>query len=418
MIPGTPEFWPMVILMVLNTLVLPVVSYLRLRKEQLKVADQCAADLLVLQEDEIGKFSIVRDTIKKYQNFHRRGIQPFLAVSALITIIGLAVSWQNLTGVIVFFNVLAASGTIALALQLVYYPSVRHPWFMERVIMQVMENGRYAQVDSFLYVLDTVTWNKAGTTREEAYLVWGSLNAHQELKRAIRGNRFRITTKEDHVTKGIITKGEVKCREMIRAAEHLSVDSLVNLAENYQFWNHLVSNFERGNSLEMLEEMWGENKELRERLLTNLGEQRKYLHSFPHVFCPRCRSWANLMETPVARFVYCECEGTEAMVTGIERVLGMIGPVHLTGVSNSTYYLNVWEEEDRQVVTAEINLLVVSNEFKGNLDWALVAFLEAQHNRYPDREEPYPIRLPEGTELKDNTRKILNEMTRPSVMEI
>ena len=375
------------------------------RKRKL-AASECADDILALMPEEIERVENVKQMIGIQRYFHWKPSIPFL----LLGVGGAVLSLLNLPfpdGFLEYYPLaFSVAGPAYIGIRMYTHIPTRHPRFMEELIERVLRKGRYAQVDAFLGTIYSLTWHRSGISREEAMLFWGSWKASALLDTSIRGNRLKILLEDPSLRRTWFENSE-NLRMGIRNAASMEIDVLLELAEKHFFWAHLLSHFNEEGILEQLVEMDDTASKL--KLVNKLQQQRNYLEAHPEVFCPRCRSRGTIVETKYAQFVHCDCQDSSGMVTGINRVVGMIGNVHLPGVKEGVFYLSVWDEEENKVINGEIDQLVVDADFSGNLDWALTAFLENQGNRYPERDAPYPLSLPESLELKPNTLKILAE---------
>ena len=383
------------------------VHWVTARKRKL-AAGECADDVLELIPEEIGNVKRVKKLISIRKHFHWKPSIPFLLLGvagAVLSFLNLPFPADTLDHYPLAFS---AAGPAYIAGRMYFYNPTRHPRFMEHLIKEVLARGRYAQIDAFLGTTFSLKWHRSGISREEAALFWGSWKASELLDASIRGNRLKALL-EDPRLRRIWFENSENLRLGIRNAASMEIDVLLELAEKHFFWAQILSHFNEEGILEQLVEMENTSSQLKVDLVNKLQQQRNYLEAYPQLFCPRCRSRGTIVETKYARFVHCDCQDSSGMITGIERVVGMIGNVHLPGMKDGVFYLSVWDEQENKVINGEIDQLVVDPEFSGNLDWALTAFLENQGNRYPDHEGPYPLSLPESLELKPNTLKILED---------
>lgn len=400
------------LLSVLGTLIIPIGSYYLKKRMNRNLAGQIADKLLKLSGKEIADQA--KQIFARSKKNHLPTLVPLFMLSSICMIIALLVLPESspmgifipLIGPLVMLYFVLDSNFSLRAI------------LTEDTSIEILERGRFAQIDGWMKALSSFKWIEESMLWEENLYSWGSWSASELLTDAVKRDALVLKTKNDFRLRNDWLRCSKELNHLMDTAQGMDIDGLEAMADMYLFWRRLLQGFEQEESLDMLGEMEDSTTPLKKELMESLKQQKAYLNAYPHLFCPRCSSRGVLLQRKYARYVVCECNDSESLITGIENVVGMIGDVHPRGVNGGVFYLPVWDENRKRAITGEVNKLIVAESLAENLDWALLAFLESQSNRYTSEKLKISVQLPKGKKLKENTRKILKDYPNLLVEEV
>ncbi len=401
--------WVYGLSILVGVIILPLAVWGRLSNMEDQIARNCAKKIIKLSARRILEKGEYKPVLAEKRRAQVRAALLFILASGLLYVLAIIASYLSSSDSNDFEKVIPLVGPAVIGIIVAQYTSTKSHSFMETLTQEIKEHGMFDQIDAWLVVLSDIEWNKKDLNQEEWLLAWGSPMAQQQLEKNIGGVRFMQQLGQSQGVKRNWRREVAKLKAAIQRAKGLEHKKLVDLAGRYEFWKRLLLGLEDGRSLEMLTEVDLLDDEFKQGLLKVLRQQVNLLKHYPNLYCPVCRSRGEISRLGDFRFVKCSCADPGAMVTGIERVVGMIGHAQLPGMSRSTYYVSVWDEERQVVNPAQIDQLEVAADFAGNIDWALSATIESHLNRYPAHKIRYSIVLPPNLELKPNTRKLVRE---------
>jgi len=92
-----------------------------------------------------------------------------------------------------------------------------------------------------------------------------------------------------------------------------------------------------------------------------------FLDSYPHLLCTNCMLKAEKRKTRFGlfkKYFYVVCRGcgtAEALITGIKKVVGIIGGnINNYSIDGDTAYVKLWFEKEKKARNADIDMLVVA----------------------------------------------------------
>lgn len=391
---------------VLGSFISPIGTFFDVQAKEKKLVGIITAQLLALSGREMVEQA--PQYLKNRSHYHRRSLIIGFLVSLVCLGLGIWAQPENSRDLVFLLLI----GPAALGLLTFRFNSTLKPSLARGISERIMKEGRFAQVDGWLQAFPACKWQGIGLLWEELLIAWGSWKAYKLTKDEKVGMSLHRKT-DGLVNTAVEWIGYFKeLRQDLISVEGMDIYALEAIGGKYTFWSELLKNFEVDGTLEMLAEMEDTEGGAKKELLESLSLQRDYLKALPHLFCPRCHSRGELLELQYIRAIHCECESAEGLITGIEKVVGMIGNLHPRGVKGAVFYLPVWDEEQRKATTGEIDEIVVARDFDGNLDWAIASLLEAQENRYSELELSYTLKLPKEAVLQPNTIRMLEEYPR------
>ncbi len=159
----------------------------------------------------------------------------------------------------------------------------------------------------------------------------------------------------------------------------------------------------------MIREMLDDPYSLKDILISQLSRQKKLLAHYPRVFCTECLTRGVLTHKKYFTFVTCRCADDTHMITGVDKVIGLICDPQEPRLSGGRYYYPIWDAEQKKPVPGQVDGIQVDANFSGDLNWALTAVLEAQTNAGFIPKRGLKVVVPEGIKLMRNTEMILKE---------
>ena len=279
--------------------------------------------------------------------------------------------------------------------------------FLTTVTEEIVLKGRYAQIDAWLTTLPNLDWKTKGMNRMEFLFEWGSWQAinqlpHPQQREFYFMGRSKFPGFQKIVEENLGIKPPKEKREF-------DFTDLDGLSKEFTFWRRLMLFFPRPGGLSMLNEMQPDPYGLKDALLEQLMKQKLLLQSFPHVYCPECRTRGKVITLKHFRMVGCRCEEGKELLPKIKTVVGTIGDTPEKGVKGIRYYDSIWDEETRKPIPGEVDAILVAEDFAGDIDWAVSATVEALRNQNFLRSRQITVILPPGKALKRNTEMILKE---------
>lgn len=158
-------------------------------------------------------------------------------------------------------------------------------------------------------------------------------------------------------------------------------------------------------------------KVARDSLQTLQGKNQPFLDSFPHVYCNRDHRWAIKEETPGGtEYVLCpQCRKHDALSTGIQKVVGLIGHPEDIKMQDGTLAIPVWDNASQSILPAEISELAIYPETPGlQADWAVSAFIQHFQNDIRNEGRKIPIHVEQPALLAPNTLALLKGIEKES----
>ena len=271
---------------------------------------------------------------------------------------------------------------------------------------EILLKGRYAQIDAWLTTLPNLDWKTKGWDRMEYLFEWGSWQAISQLPES-KQREFYFMGKDKFPGFQKIVEENLG----IKPGEKKEFDfkDLDGLSKEFTFWRRLMLFFFRPGGISMLMEMQPDPYGLKDALVEQLTGQKKLLQSQPHTFCPECLTRGKVITEKHFRMVGCRCEDSQALLPAIKNVVGTVGNTPEPGVEGNRYYYPIWDEATKKPFPGEVDAILVSEDFDGDVDWALSAIIESLSNQNFIRFRQITVVLPTGKELKRNTEMILKE---------
>lgn len=247
------------------------------------------------------------------------------------------------------------------------------------------------EVDRFLgHILGTRV-NELGGQAVWALGDWGSPEAFRML------SHFPQTRAPNRILASVWAMGKGKYEKLDSYLNNAGeTDGFLALVENYYHWRRVgqrgIFHPDFANEFPHLLPLVEAQNELRQRPNMN--------------YCTRDRRWAEELNDKGWGYIACPvCRKTDALEKGIEKVVGVVGPLISTReLERGILELNLWDAENEKAQPAEINVFELRPGGDLNYDWAVAGVLEAQKNH---SKKPFQVKILEGVSLSTNSQRML-----------
>lgn len=240
---------------------------------------------------------------------------------------------------------------------------------------------------------------------------WGGPTAYSLLDEMVREGDLPpdmvqpLWLKEAKVAKG-------KIKEANEAAEGGDAATFESLSQDYIFYQRL-GKLTFHSSPEDLDAFLKGLPKGKDRYPFHIM-QRKLMEAHPHVFCKKCRSRGEIRENEHYGVVFCRrCGRSEDLVTGVERVVGVVGEGEDWKMREGRLEVQLWDAESKQARYAEVDELRFEGLETKEAEWAIAGIHENFLNYFPSYKLPVVLNggVPEG--LSSNAQRQLAALAVP-----
>ena len=260
----------------------------------------------------------------------------------------------------------------------------------------MLERGEARELDEIAPGYLEIGESRIHAHAMEVMLSWGSPASLAALQRIRSGTHSTMPP--------VFYSGLRRLVYDLHQASPDDLPSMLRLTRHTRFWRVMAEEFstKRGpQKLEDLKEMARDEANLVEFYAHN--QLLKEAH--PNVFCPTSRERAVLKDLNYIQAVMSpEGEFNEGIIPGTEQVIGQIAGEKDAELEGTDYYLQLWDQEEKAVAPAEVDILEILPEAD---DWAVVAVLDKMGEMYEKRA--FTIKVHGEPDLSENTRRIIEQ---------
>ncbi len=142
-----------------------------------------------------------------------------------------------------------------------------------------------------------------------------------------------------------------------------------------------------------------------------VGSQLPLRRAFPHVYCRACNARAQRLVHEGRDWVRCrKCKTVGGLQTGIIDVVGHIGSNGPWGLHAGTLTLQLWDEDARTGVGADLDELHVMGGQGIHYDWAVGAVVECLQQHSSQLHPEVPVKLVGEPVLESNSLSLLRAL--------